>query len=311
MTRRLGTALGAVLLLGLLAGCGSGATSSRNAEPAFDMASPAPADGRRGAGEGGTGLSPEQKAAPERKPVQPVPSAEPVNSVSPQRQLIRTARLELRAADVAEAVGRGKEAATRAGGFAGAEEARESRATLTLRVPSDKLDGVLDELGRLGEVSLRDVRSTDVTDQLVDTQSRIASQRASVDRVRALLERANTVGEVVQVEGELTRRQADLEALQRRLESMSNQVAMSTVTLTVTKTSAPSAAAADSGFLAGLESGWKALLAFGSGLLTAIGAVLPFAVVIAVPVVALVIWLRRRRAVAAPVPAAAAASAEE
>ena len=269
------------------------------------MSAPAPAEsggssGKRGAGDAAAGIAPNVPLAPDQKPEPVAP-----NSISPQRQLIRIARLELKAADVAEAVGRGKDAATRAGGFAGAEETRESRATLTLRVPSDKLDPVLEELAKLGEVTVRDVRSTDVTDQLVDTQSRIASQKASVDRVRALLERANTVGEVVQVEGELTRRQAELEALQKRLESMSNQVAMSTVTLTVTRTGAPPAKA-DSGFLAGLASGWNALLAFGSGLLTAIGAVLPFAAVLAIPVLALVIWLRRRKSAAVPaVPVAA------
>ncbi|WP_246843111.1 DUF4349 domain-containing protein [Allokutzneria sp. NRRL B-24872] len=288
MTRRLGTAIGAVLALGLLAGCGSGATSSGGAQ---DFSAPVPADGslgKRGAGEA-AGIAPNAPVPPDQKidPLTP-------NSISPERQLIRTARLELSAADVAGVVGRGKEAATRAGGFAGAEETRETRATLTLRVPSDKLDAVLDELAKLGTVNVRDVRSTDVTDQLVDTQSRLTSQRASVERVRALLGRANTVGEIVQVEGELNRRQADLEALQRRLESMSNQVAMSTVTLTAVRTGAPPAKA-DTGFLAGLASGWNALLAFGSGLLTAIGAVLPFAVVVAVPVLALVIWLRRRR----------------
>ncbi|GAA4001652.1 DUF4349 domain-containing protein [Allokutzneria multivorans] len=278
-----------MLALGLLAGCGSGALSSGEAQSAHDLAAPVPADGslsKRGAGEV-AGVAPNAPVPPDQK-IDPL-------SISPERQLIRTARLELSAADVTGVVGRGKEAATRAGGFAGAEETRETRATLTLRVPADKLDAVLDELTKLGTVNVRDVRSTDVTDQLVDTQSRITSQRASVERVRALLARANTVGEIVQVEGELNRRQADLEALQRRLESMSNQVAMSTVTLTVLRTGAPPAKA-DSGFLAGLASGWNALLAFGSGLLTAIGAVLPFAVVIAIPVLALVIWLRRRKA---------------
>ncbi|SDN16766.1 protein of unknown function [Allokutzneria albata] len=303
VTRRLGTALGAVLVLGLLAGCGSGATYSGAAQSEQDLAAPLPADGsggKRGAGESAGGVAPNVPVPPDRK-VEPLAPS----SISPQRQLIRTARLELKAPDVTEVVGRGKDAAGRAGGFSGAEETREGRATLTLRVPSDKLDPVLEELAKLGEVTARDVRSTDVTDQLVDTQSRIATQKASVDRVRALLDRANTVGEVVQVEGELTRRQAELESLQKRLESMSNQVAMSTVTLTVTRTGAPPAKP-DSGFLAGLASGWNALLAFGSALLTGIGAVLPFAVVLAIPVLGLVIWLRRRKR-AAVVPAAVAA----
>jgi hypothetical protein len=50
------------------------------------------------------------------------------------------------------------------------------------------------------------------------------------------------------------------------------------------------------GFVGGLGSGWDAFTASVSGLLTAIGAVLPFAVFFALLAAPVVWWLRRRRA---------------
>jgi hypothetical protein len=57
------------------------------------------------------------------------------------------------------------------------------------------------------------------------------------------------------------------------------------------------------GFLAGLKAGWHAFLVFGAGLLTVLGAVLPFLalfVLIGLPLV----WLVRRRIAAQARPAA-------
>jgi predicted lipid-binding transport protein (Tim44 family) len=76
---------------------------------------------------------------------------------------------------------------------------------------------------------------------------------------------------------------------------------MSTVTLSVKAESAPAAPPPDrSGFFGGLAGGWDAFLGFGGGLLTVVGAVAPFLLLIGVPVGALVWWIRRRR----PAPAA-------
>ena len=58
-----------------------------------------------------------------------------------------------------------------------------------------------------------------------------------------------------------------------------------------------------SGFLGGLKSGWKAFLGASSGVLTVLGAVLPFAVLLAIVVVPLLWWRRRRRAQRPPAPA--------
>ncbi|MCK2236691.1 MULTISPECIES: DUF4349 domain-containing protein [unclassified Crossiella] len=285
-------ALGALSLV-LVAGC-SGA--GERANTAVGVAEPAAGGSAQQGFSGGPG---DAKAPMEKGAAVEKGASAPEPAALEARQLIRTARIELSVAKVEEAVRKAQEEAKALGGFASEENAREQRATLTVRVPADKLDEALNRLDDLGKVIVREQRSQDVTDALVDTKSRLESQRASVNRVRALLERANTVSEIVQVEGELTKRQAELESLQRRLESMSKQVAMATVSVSLVREDQAAAPSGD-GFLDALAAGWRAFLGTVNGLLIALGASLPFLVVLGIAGALVIVLLRRRRNAAAP-----------
>ncbi len=178
--------------------------------------------------------------------------------------------------------------------------------TITVSVPADHLDATLDRLTSVGTVLSRSVTTDNVTTQYADTDSRVKSARASVDRVRALMSRADKLGDVVTLEAELSRREADLEALESQLASLKNQVALSPVTVRLTTPEAPPSVAG-TGFLAGLAAGWQAFTGSVTVLLTALGALLPFALAAAVVLVPALLWWRRRSArggaVAVPPPA--------
>ncbi|MGW7535896.1 DUF4349 domain-containing protein [Amycolatopsis sp. NPDC054798] len=214
------------------------------------------------------------------------------------RKLARSARLELTTPKTDDVVSRAKAIATGAGGYPGQESATDDSASLTLSVPADKLDGVLDQLGGLGQVKRREISAQDVTAQVVDVDARLATQRASVERIRALLAKAQSVSEIASVESELTSRQATLESLERQQASLAGRVAMATVSLSVTKQEA--AAAETGGFLAGLSGGWDAFVTFCGGLVRVLGALLPFAIAFGIPAGAVFWWLRRRRKTARP-----------
>jgi hypothetical protein len=218
--------------------------------------------------------------------------------------LIRTAQLGVQVDDVRAAADRAVDIAVAATGVVTSEQSsgqgRYGDASLVLRVPPDRFDAVLDDLAALGEELTRTVGTEDVTDQVVDLESRLATQRASVERVRALLEQAANLTEVVQIEAELTRRTADLESLQARLAALTERVEMSTITLELsTDANAPVEDDADAlGFADGLRGGWSALLATARVLGATVGALLPFLPLL---VAAGLAWRwRARRATAAP-----------
>lgn len=245
---------------------------------------------------------PQKAVAPEqgqRAEGQPKNEAVSANSAQQnERQLIRTATVDLRADDVDKAVVEVKGKAANAGGFSGQENATRTFASVTVKVPAKELDRIITELGDLGEVTRREVRSEDVTEQVVDVEGRLASQRASVERIRGLLDRASSTSEIAQVEAELNKRQQELESLQRRHDSLKGQVALATLTVSVSQKSGPAIVAEErGGFLGALGAGWNALLTGLGWIVIAIGAVLPFAVVIGGPVVAVILIARRRRRV--------------
>jgi hypothetical protein len=219
------------------------------------------------------------------------------------RKLSRSARLELTATKVTDVVSQARGIAQGAGGYTGQESTGETLATLSLAVPAEKLDGVLDQLSHLGTgLVKREMNTQDVTEQSIDVEARLATQRASVERIRALLAKATSVSEIASVESELTSREATLESLEQQRNSLAGSVAMSTVAMSIRSVAAPPPAEEDhSGFLGGLAGGWDAFLVFGGGLLTVLGAIAPFLLIVG-PLAWLGWWLNRRRRAARPEP---------
>lgn len=216
-----------------------------------------------------------------------------------QRAIIYTGTLQVRVDDVERAAREASTAVTAAGGFVGGDQrnsdSADARAELVLRVPADRFTGVLEALAKLGRQERREVRTEDVTEETVDLDARIATQRARVDSARRLLARATSITDLVTLENEVGRREADLASLEAKKRRLADLTALSTVTVTFV---GPEAAATedeeDLGFLTGLRGGWSAFLGSLRVALTVLGAVLPFALAIGVPV-ALVVALARRR----------------
>lgn len=180
-------------------------------------------------------------------------------------------------------------------------------AALTLSVPSARLDDAVAQLGRLGKVVSQSSSTQDVTATFIDTQSRLATMRASVERVRALMQRAKDIGQVVTLEEQLSRRQGDLESLQAQLADVQDSVAQSIVSLTLTTPDHAVQPAAVTGFGSGLAAGWHAFTTSVTAVLTVLGAVLPFALVLAL-LTAPLLWWRRQRAAGGPAPSQPAPS---
>jgi hypothetical protein len=213
--------------------------------------------------------------------------------------VIRTATVVVTTNNVSTAAARAEQIATGAGGYLSGENVSDDSATVTLSVPQTQLDGVLAAVGKLGKVTSQQEQSQDVTDQLVDVSSRIATQQVSVDRVRQLLGQAKSISDIVQIEDELTKREADLESMEHQQDELTGQVSMSTVNLQLSKTApAPppaQAAGPAPGFGSGIAGGWHALGETVRVVVLVLGAALPFLLGIGIP--ALVVWwfVRRRR----------------
>ncbi|MGW2930550.1 DUF4349 domain-containing protein [Streptomyces sp. NPDC001156] len=285
-----------------LAGCSAGADDMSKAGGS-DAKAAVPAD-KQGAADGDAGSA----ASGEAK------ARDTANRLTANR-IIRTASLTVQVKEVPKALDVARTAVENAGGFVGSEStsrdtAGHERTRLVLRVPVAKYEEVLGELQGAGRLVERTAKAQDVTDQVVDVDSRIKSQRASVARVRELMDRATKLSDVVALEGELSARQADLESLLARQASLDDRTSLATITLALSETPVKKAAKDDRpGFLDALAGGWHVFVTLLRWIALAIGAALPFAVCAALLVL---VWVRgvRPRLPHRPAPATAAAPEE-
>lgn len=283
------TAAVGLALLGVLAavlalmGERSGASNAGSPTVATEVgvAEPAPS------GAAGTSGDDARSAA---VPTAPAPGAlpDPIG-----RDVVRTAQLTLQVPDPTAAARGVRTAVAAAAGVVAEEQVDSTGAWLVVRVPAAGLDRLLDDLAATGVVLGRSARAEDATEQVVDLDSRVATQQASVTRVRTLLAQATSIGDIVAVESELARREADLDSLQRRVATLKDRVVLSTLTVELRSAPAPAPVNPAPGFGAGLGAGWAGLKVIGSGLATAAGFLLPF-----LPLLAIaggVVWVVRRR----------------
>lgn len=230
------------------------------------------------------------------------------DSTAATDHVIRTASLTVRVKDVPKALDAARTATEDAGGFVGEETTHRDGAddaheetSVVLRVPTDAYEKVLAGIEGTGELVEREAEAEDVTDQVVDVESRITSQRASVARIRELMDRATRLDDVVTLEGELSSRQADLEALLARQASLEDRTSLATITLHLSD--APVQRDGEDsedgdgapGFLDALAGGWNAFVTVLRWIVVVLGAALPFAVVAALPVFLWVRFVRPRR----------------
>ncbi len=109
----------------------------------------------------------------------------------------------------------------------------EGPGEMVLRIPDASLEAAMDQLSALGEVERREVRVQDVTASYTDLEIRLSNARALQSRLRDLLSQAQTVADVLAVETELARVTAQVEGLEGQLRLLHNQVAFSTLRLSV------------------------------------------------------------------------------
>ncbi|WP_406091203.1 DUF4349 domain-containing protein [Streptomyces sp. NBC_01013] len=296
--RRSRTALAAGLLTAVLAlsGCGAGADDSTSDQRALsaderdgaqNKADAAAGEAAAGAKESGA----EEGASKSGTPKKPNPAT--------ATHVIRTASLSVEVKSAAKAAATARTVAQNAGGLVAGESTEQVDDThdsshLVLRVPQGEYDGVLRELSGAGKLLSRTSTAKDVTDQVVDVESRIATQRSSVARVRKLMDRADRLVDVVTLEGELSSRQASLESLLAQQASLKDRTALATITLDLMEPEAVPEKDEDPGFLDALSGGWHAFLTMLRWLAMAVGATAPF---LAVAAALLVLWrlLRRHR----------------
>lgn len=156
------------------------------------------------------------------------------------RDIIFTAELTVTAPDVAAATEEATRVIQGLGGFVFGQQTSgspEARSVITFKVRPEDFQEALDRLGSIGELRSQNVTASDVTDRIVDLESRINTSQASVERLRALLANATSVEVIAELENQLLERETQLETLRGQLRTLQDQVALATIVVVITESS--------------------------------------------------------------------------
>ena len=108
-----------------------------------------------------------------------------------------------------------------------------ARTELTFKVLPEDFPEAMRRLEALGELKSQQISADDVTERVVDLESRIITARASVERLRNFLQNATDLEAVAQLEPQLLSRETELERLRGQLRTIQDQVALATIFLTL------------------------------------------------------------------------------
>lgn len=110
---------------------------------------------------------------------------------------------------------------------------RSRSASLTIRIPADRLDGFVDHVAENTNIVSRYAYIDDVTLTYVATESRVKALQAEESRLLELMDKAENLTDLLQVEARLTDVRYELESVTNQMNVLKNQVSYGTIHLNV------------------------------------------------------------------------------
>ena len=154
------------------------------------------------------------------------------------RDIIFTADMTVAVTDVATAGAEATRIIEELGGYLFGQQTTgqpEPRSVLTFKVLPGDFQQALARLGSIGEIRTQNVTADDVTEKVVDLESRISTAEASVERLKGFLEEANDIVTIAELENQLLQRETDLETMRGSLRTLKDRVDLATIYVTLTE----------------------------------------------------------------------------
>jgi hypothetical protein len=294
-----------------------GLMTSADGGGAFAPSADLPEDARRAVGRGPDFLGDESSAdGPQAGPALPSPapatdgeSALDRSVAGRQQQdlskIIRDGRIGIVVPDkkFGDAVGDLTFIAEKYGGFVISSSTNNDRSgTFVLRIPAKRFDRAVGEIRDLAtHVRFQEIRGDDVTAEFIDQQARLRILLARKALLFDLFQRATTTEEILRMSSQLDDVQLRIEQIQGQLRFINDQVAESTLRVSIQEQNAPKAATTtdvdnpDLG--SSVDLGVQGFLRIVGAVIVGLGYLIPLTVLGAL--VWFVVWfVRRRRAIA-------------
>jgi len=222
-----------ILLLALL----TFSCSSRNSEPRLarqDVAQKVEAEPQKESVKGRTTFSVSLRDADNSE----------ATTAATDRKIVRNADLTMEVASTNEAQHRVSSIAEAHGGFVVNSESKQRESAdpaqrtvdfkVMVRIPADQYGVALDEIKKLASNVLEE-KSTgqDVTEEFIDLEARIKTQKALETQFLEIMQRANKIEDALEVQRQIAEVRTEIEKLEGRKRFLENRSSLATITVNI------------------------------------------------------------------------------
>jgi hypothetical protein len=182
------------------------------------------------------------------EPMQPVSltvadSAETVAAAA-DRKIIKNGELTIEVNSPADTQGSISSIAASHGGFVVTSETKEIEANdpakrrqevkLVARIPADQFDAALTSIEKLAlHVIHRGISGSDVTEEFIDLEARIKTQKALELQFLQIMKQANNISDSLEVQRQIAGVRTEIEKLEGRKRFLENRASLSTISVEI------------------------------------------------------------------------------
>jgi len=174
------------------------------------------------------------------------------------RKIIRNAEITIEVPSTTDAQHQVTSIAETRGGFVVTSEAKQRESNdpaqrtldikLVVRVPSNQFGRAFDEIKKLaGNTPSEKVTSQDVTEDFIDLEARIKTQKALEVQFLEIMRQANKIADALEVQRQIAEVRTDIEKLEGRKRFLENRSSLSTINVNI-QTPKPVIAVTETGF---------------------------------------------------------------
>ena len=167
------------------------------------------------------------------------------NDTGIDRKIIRKADLTIEVASTTQAQQQVTQIAETNGGFVVTSEAKQRENTepakrivdvkLVIRVPSAQFNSALSQIENLASnMTQRNVTGQDVTEEFIDLEARIKTQRALELQFLEIMKQAGKITDALEVQRQIAEVRTEIERLEGRKRFLANQSSLSTIAVNLT-----------------------------------------------------------------------------
>jgi antibiotic biosynthesis monooxygenase (ABM) superfamily enzyme len=181
----------------------------------------------------------------------------------------------------------------------------KKQGSITIRVAAEKFDAMIEELSKTGKVMNRNITGKDVTEEYMDADARLKTQRELESRLLKLLaEKTARLTDVVEVEQKLANVRENIEKTEGRMRYLKDQASFSTLTVSVYEPSLLTTSSGGGFFYElgqGVKKGLSGFTSVLRGLITVVIALSPVIIIVLIIAYFIVRYLKKKKAAKAQV----------